>query len=298
MKKKILTLAAVVTLIGVGFGQDQTVNGNLIVNNTGQNHTNIRLGHEMNDRIIVDNSSDRIYGGGYFFRVHDDTVGYEYRDIMTLTERGNVGIGITSPVEILQIANAFAFHDGGNKVIGFGYVPRTGADLNSNGYASEIRLDPVNGRFRFGVSSSQSGNPNSFSVMTLTKEQRVGIGTQSPDELLTVKGKIHAEEVRVDLSVPADYVFEKYYTGESKLKADYTMPTLEEVEAFTKANNHLPDVPSAKQIQEEGLHLKEMTNLLLQKVEELTLYTIEQEKRIKKQEEKIEQLEGIIQNQK
>ena len=59
------------------------------------------------------------------------------------------------------------------------------------------------------------------------------------------------------------------------------MPTLEEVEAYTKENNHLPSIPSAKTIQEEGLHLKEMTNLLLQKIEELTLYTIEQEKRIK-----------------
>jgi len=59
------------------------------------------------------------------------------------------------------------------------------------------------------------------------------------------------------------------------------MPTLEEVEAYTKANHHLPEVPSAATIKEEGLQLKEMTTILLQKVEELTLYTIEQEKRIK-----------------
>ena len=58
------------------------------------------------------------------------------------------------------------------------------------------------------------------------------------------------------------------------------MPSLEEVEAFTKANHHLPEVPSAATIKEEGLQLKEMTTLLLQKVEELTLYTIEQEKEI------------------
>jgi hypothetical protein len=59
------------------------------------------------------------------------------------------------------------------------------------------------------------------------------------------------------------------------------MPTLEEVEKFTKKNHHLPEVPSAKQIKKEGLNLKKMTALLLQKVEELTLYIIEQEKRIK-----------------
>ncbi|TYP99892.1 hypothetical protein C7447_101499 [Tenacibaculum adriaticum] len=115
----------------------------------------------------------------------------------------------------------------------------------------------------------------------------VGIGSVNPDSKLTVKGKIHCEEVKVDLAVPADYVFEKYYIGSSSLKEDYKMPTLEEVEIFTKKNNHLPEMPSAKQIQEEGLHLKEMTNLLLQKIEELTLYTIEQEKRIKTLEKKL-----------
>lgn len=115
----------------------------------------------------------------------------------------------------------------------------------------------------------------------------IGIGTKNPDEKLTVKGKIHSEEVRVDLQVPADYVFQKYYNGSSTLKEDYNMPTLEEVEEFTKANHHLPEIPSATQIKEEGLHLKEMTNLLLQKIEELTLYTIEQEKRIKALEKKL-----------
>lgn len=114
---------------------------------------------------------------------------------------------------------------------------------------------------------------------------KIGIGSRNPDSKLTVKGKIHCEEVKVDLQVPADYVFEKYYTGTSTLKEDYQMLSLEEVEAFTKKNNHLPEIPSAKEIQKEGLHLKKMTNLLLQKIEELTLYTIEQEKRIKVLEE-------------
>lgn len=119
----------------------------------------------------------------------------------------------------------------------------------------------------------------------VNRHGNIGIGSRNPDSKLTVKGKIHCEEVKVDLQVPADYVFEKYYTGTSTLKEDYQMLSLEEVEAFTKKNNHLPEIPSAKEIQKEGLHLKKMTNLLLQKIEELTLYTIEQEKRIKVLEE-------------
>lgn len=118
----------------------------------------------------------------------------------------------------------------------------------------------------------------------------IGLGTNDPDERLTVKGKIHAEEVKIDLQVPADYVFQKYYTGRSSLKEEYKLPSLEEVEKFTKENHHLPEIPSAKEIQENGLQLGEMTNLLLQKIEEMTIYIIEQQKQI-------EQLKQIIDSQ-
>jgi hypothetical protein len=124
--------------------------------------------------------------------------------------------------------------------------------------------------------------------LTMLDTGNIGIGTQHPSELLTVNGKILCEEVEVIADVVPDYVFQKYYTGTSSLKEDYIMPTLEEVEAFTKENHHLPEVPSATEIKEEGLQLKEMTTILLQKVEELTLYTIEQEKRIKMLEDKLE----------
>lgn len=115
----------------------------------------------------------------------------------------------------------------------------------------------------------------------------IGIGTTNPDEKLTVKGKIHAEEIIVDLAVPADYVFQKYFTGKSDLKADYEFPKLEEIEKFVKENNHLPGVPSAKEIQENGLKVGEMNNLLLQKIEEITLLLIEQQKEIKELKETI-----------
>lgn len=128
--------------------------------------------------------------------------------------------------------------------------------------------------------------------MVVKRNGNVGIGSQNPDSKLTVKGKIHAEEVLVDLSVPADYVFEKYYNGKSDLKSDYTMPTLEEVASFTKKNNHLPAIPSAKEIKENGLKVGEMTNLLLQKIEELTLYTIEQQKAIKILKEEVNTLKS------
>jgi hypothetical protein len=72
------------------------------------------------------------------------------------------------------------------------------------------------------------------------------------------------------------------------------MPTLDDVEKFTKENNHLPNVPSAKEIQEKGLNVGEMSNLLLQKIEELTLYTIEQNKALKEQNQTIKEQQKRI----
>jgi hypothetical protein len=113
--------------------------------------------------------------------------------------------------------------------------------------------------------------------MAIKGNGNVGIGTTNPDQKLTVKGIIHTEEVRVDMTVPGpDYVFE----------STYNLLPLSEVESYIKANKHLPEVPSAKQMEEEGLNLKEMNLLLLKKVEELTLHLIEQQKQIDKLERK------------
>ncbi len=99
----------------------------------------------------------------------------------------------------------------------------------------------------------------------------VGIGTISPDAKLAVKGTIHAQEVKVDLSVPGpDYVFEK----------NYPLTSLAETEAYIKVNKHLPDVPSAGKMQKEGIDLSAMNMMLLRKVEELTLHLIRQQKEI------------------
>lgn len=163
-------------------------------------------------------------------------------------------------------------------------IQRRGLQNEYNGTLAEYK-DGKGWVFSIASNKTSGGVFNAFKINSLGN---VGIGTVNPDSKLTVKGDIHCEEVLVDLEVPADYVFQKYYTGSSSLKEDYTMPTLEEIETFTKENHHLPNVPSAKKIQEGGLQLKEMTNLLLQKIEELTLYTIEQEKRIKALEAQVQ----------
>jgi len=101
----------------------------------------------------------------------------------------------------------------------------------------------------------------------------VGIGTDSPDATLAVKGNIHTQEVNVDLqgAVAPDYVFYN----------DYPLRTLEEVQKHIDEFGHLPNIPSAKEMEENGVNLKEMNLKLLEKVEELTLYILEQQKEIK-----------------
>jgi hypothetical protein len=99
----------------------------------------------------------------------------------------------------------------------------------------------------------------------------VGIGTSSPDARLTVNGAIHGKEVRVDVSVPVpDYVFSD----------KYILKPLNEVERYIDANKHLPGIPSAKLLQKQGINLSEMNMKLLEKVEELTLHVIRQQKEI------------------
>ena len=76
------------------------------------------------------------------------------------------------------------------------------------------------------------------------------------------------------------FVFDKYYNSFSALNPAYEFSTIYEIETYIKKNHHLPKIPSAQEIKENGLSLKEMNLLLLEKIEELTLFTIQQQKEI------------------
>ena len=123
---------------------------------------------------------------------------------------------------------------------------------------------------------------------------KVGIGVSHPtcaldvngairSNQLDVAGTIRAREVKIEVTAGADHVF----------STDYNLRPLSEVETFVQENKHLPDIPSEKQMQEEGLNINEMQIKLLQKIEELTLYVIELKKENDQQNELIKKLEGL-----
>lgn len=94
-------------------------------------------------------------------------------------------------------------------------------------------------------------------------------------------GKIFAKEVEVKTNVWADYVFKK----------DYKLNSLEEVEKHIQEKGHLPNIPSSEKVLQDGINVAEMNVKLLEKIEELTLYSIEQNKKLKIQSEKVEKME-------
>jgi len=116
-------------------------------------------------------------------------------------------------------------------------------------------------------------------------DSNVGIGTSSPQNKLSVNGTIWAKEVKVTLTDAADWVFEE----------DYNLRPLEEVASFIKENKHLPEIPSAEEFRQQDMKVSEMTNKLLQKIEELTLYAIDQKNENDQLKERVNKLEALVQ---
>jgi len=102
-----------------------------------------------------------------------------------------------------------------------------------------------------------------------------------------IKGTVYCEEIKVEPNIPfPDYVFAD----------DYKLRSIEEVEQFINTNSHLPNIPSAEEVTANGLDVGVMQIKMLEKIEELTLYIIDQNQKMKEQDQKIEELQKLLLN--
>jgi hypothetical protein len=204
-----------------------------------------------------------------------------------IAPNGKVGVGVAAPAERLTVAGSDGNIYIGSTIFGTGY---NGIFLNGS-------INPLDYNF---LSKATDNNlyinrPLGAAIifrqynttqMSIDNGGNVSIGTIAPGPYkLAVDGTIGARKIKVTKATPwADFVFEN----------DYQLPTLTEVEQFIQQNKHLPGVPSAKEVQETGLDLGGNQAILLQKIEELTLYMIEQSKRLSAQQLEIENLKNEL----
>ena len=225
---------------------------------------------------------------------------------MRIDANGNVGIGTAAPEGLLHLSGAYSSINGGNSYqyarTGLIVQANTGGRTEDKGAQIEFVI-PANtggenpwGQGRIITVAGNTSQGNAVGKMILGTRRyfdklktglewfygddividgvgNVGIGTLSPKEKLSVNGKIRAQEIKVEATNWPDYVFEE----------GYKVRTLEELESYIKTNKRLPDMPSAKEVETNGIALGEMNKLLIQKIEELTLQLIELNKKVNAQ---------------
>ena len=186
---------------------------------------------------------------------------------------GNVGVGVATPSEKLELSGAIRIANSMGTTPGT--IRWTGTDFEGHD-GTEWKSFTQGGAGSSSSLWSASGSAISFVT------GNVGIGTTNPQYALDVSGTIRACEVEVnDLDGWCDYVFED----------DYKLPSLKEVKSYIKTNKHLQDIPSEAEVMAHGVSLNDMTKGLLKKVEELTLYMIEKDEQVEALLKRIEELE-------
>ena len=156
--------------------------------------------------------------------------------------------------------------------------------LGSGFYGNTLYLS-TNESFSFAYGATNVMKVNPITVNNPTGSLSIGTSLSPIGYKLAVGGKIIAEELKIQLQAQwPDYVFAK----------DYQLPTLAEVEKQIQEKGHLANVPSACEVETNGFEVGDMARIQQQKIKELTLYAIEQNKTNEKQSKEIAELKALV----
>jgi hypothetical protein len=243
-------------------------------------------------RIQGVRGDDDFHKGNLAFTVKNGT---DLVEAIRIKGNGNIGVGTSMPKAKLQVneIRPILFRSNGNKGV-YGSEIGFNSMLNTNVVPNKfIKLGSTKQKGgavqvvdHWGNMSFQMFDGNTLGEKIIDHKPQVffkntgnvGIGTSTTgSHRLAVEGSIGAREIKVEATGWSDFVFEE----------NYQLPTLKEVENHIKEKGHLQDIPSAEKVKKDGFFLGEMDAKLLQKIEELTLYTIDQEKKLEAQDLKI-----------
>lgn len=254
MKNLTFLFIALCSLSGVSFGQTQTEHlnmdlyqlqfqgasnqRNVIYASGGQNTYNSWMFRSYYDNIIMQAGINNSHKRVIILKTGDT-------DIFRINTNGNSGFLTTNPETALEVA--------GDITTQGLFFKGTGSLRPSLYMTSQNTLHLAETPLYIGGTKSSPGFTPSLNA----------------DYNLYVSKGIRTESLKIDLQTSwADYVF----------KPDYNLKSLDEVESFINANGHLPNTPSAEEVESNGLGVEEMLTLQMEKIEELTLYMIELKK--------------------
>ncbi len=249
--------------IAIGFSTMLSLNGSAGPANSGRN---ISIGSFGMDALTegVRNASVGSAGYGSMTTGNRNTGIGNFHGINLLTGEDNTFIGSSAGINVQNGDN--------NIFIGAGSIVGT----------DETVLQDVSDQLNIGNSIYGDLSTNQF-----------GFGVMTPTERIDATGgNIKADNFISTTTTYPDYVFETYFTGKSDLSSDYEFQDLKTVEEFVKKNNHLPNIKSHKEVSENGMNvnISELVVKSLEKIEELYLHTIAQQKEIEKLKKELNDL--------
>ncbi|MDO3426768.1 hypothetical protein QWT87_17970 [Chryseobacterium sp. APV1] len=287
------------TVFGIGaFTQNTTGGGNTAIGSNamsilsnGNSNTAVGSGAMNNSQSGSDNVAIGTNALESFISSSGNTAIGSHAMAYGSTGTNNTAIGVSGlrylksgTANVSVGSESFRSLDNGSNNINLGYSNARNILSGNNNIFIGTNIVPYNATSpnnELNIGNWIVGNNGTIGIGQFTNQLPAdGITADGEKYKLFVKDGIRTEKVKVDIAANngwADYVFEK----------DYKLMPLNSVEKFIKENGHLPEVPTTEEAIKNGIELKEMNILLLKKIEELTLYTIEQQKRIEALEKKV-----------